>query len=58
MDLDDRHEFGRSGDLPAGARTLWHGRFTGGPDEALLAACDGERDVVLSKEMLALVARR
>ncbi|MEO1059257.1 MAG: argininosuccinate lyase [Actinomycetota bacterium] len=37
MDLDDRHEFGRSGDLPAGARTLWHGRFTGGPDEALLA---------------------
>ncbi|NQY57708.1 MAG: argininosuccinate lyase [Ilumatobacteraceae bacterium] len=37
MDLDDRHEFGRSGDVPANARTLWHGRFTGGPDEALLA---------------------
>lgn len=37
MDLDDRHEFGRSGDVPASARTLWHGRFTGGPDEALLA---------------------
>ncbi|MEM9039733.1 MAG: argininosuccinate lyase [Actinomycetota bacterium] len=37
MDLDDDHEFARSGDLPAGAKTLWHGRFTGGPDEALLA---------------------
>ncbi len=41
MDLDDRHEFGRSGDVAYPARTLaktlWHGRFTGGPDEALLA---------------------
>ena len=37
MDLDDRHEFARDGQLPAQARTLWHGRFTGGPSEALLA---------------------
>lgn len=37
MDLDDEHEFARDGELPAQARTLWHGRFTGGPSEALLA---------------------
>ncbi|MFT4659601.1 MAG: argininosuccinate lyase [Candidatus Aldehydirespiratoraceae bacterium] len=37
MDLDDKHEFARDGSLPAKAKTLWHGRFTGGPSEALLA---------------------
>ncbi len=36
MDLDDKHEFDRSGERPAAAKTLWHGRFTGGPAEALL----------------------
>ena len=37
MDLDDKHEFARDGELPATAKTLWHGRFTGGPSESLLA---------------------
>ena len=37
MDLDDEHEFARDGQLPAKAKTLWHGRFTGGPSESLLA---------------------
>lgn len=37
MDLDDKHEFARDGKLPAQAKTLWHGRFTGGPSESLLA---------------------
>ena len=37
MDLDDQHEFARDGELPATAKTLWHGRFTGGPSESLLA---------------------
>ena len=37
MDLDDEHEFARDGQVPPEARTLWHGRFTGGPSEALLA---------------------
>ena len=37
MDLDDEHDFARGGHLPAQARTLWHGRFTGGPSESLLA---------------------
>ncbi len=37
MDLDDEHEFARDAELPAQARTLWHGRFTGGPSESLLA---------------------
>ncbi|MGA9275776.1 argininosuccinate lyase [Ilumatobacter sp.] len=37
MDLDDQHEFARDGKLPAKAQTLWHGRFTGGPSESLLA---------------------
>jgi argininosuccinate lyase len=37
MDLDDEHEFARDGELPAQAKTLWHGRFTGGPSESLLA---------------------
>jgi argininosuccinate lyase len=37
MDLDDEHEFARAGELPAQAKTLWHGRFTGGPSESLLA---------------------
>jgi len=37
MDLDDKHDFDRSGERPAAAKTLWHGRFTGGPAEALLA---------------------
>ncbi len=37
MDLDDQHKFARDGELPAKARTLWHGRFTGGPSESLLA---------------------
>ena len=37
MDLDDQHEFARDGELPAQAKTLWHGRFTGGPSESLVA---------------------
>ena len=37
MDLDDKHEFARAGKIPAQAKTLWHGRFTGGPSESLLA---------------------
>jgi argininosuccinate lyase len=37
MDLDDEHEFARDGEIPAPAKTLWHGRFTGGPSESLLA---------------------
>ena len=37
MDLDDEHEFARDAHLPPQARTLWHGRFTGGPSESLLA---------------------
>ena len=37
MDLDDEHKFARDGELPAKAKTLWHGRFTGGPSESLLA---------------------
>ena len=37
MDLDDEHEFARDAELPASAKTLWHGRFTGGPSESLLA---------------------
>ena len=37
MDLDDQHEFARDGKVPAQAQTLWHGRFTGGPSESLLA---------------------
>ncbi|MFN3254503.1 MAG: argininosuccinate lyase [Ilumatobacter sp.] len=37
MDLDDEHEFARDAALPPQARTLWHGRFTGGPSESLLA---------------------
>ncbi len=37
MDLDDKNEFARDGELPAQAKTLWHGRFTGGPSESLLA---------------------
>ncbi|MFK8025583.1 MAG: argininosuccinate lyase [Ilumatobacter sp.] len=37
MDLDDEHEFARDGELPPTAKTLWHGRFTGGPSESLLA---------------------
>jgi argininosuccinate lyase len=37
MDLDDQHEFARDAELPITAKTLWHGRFTGGPSESLLA---------------------
>jgi argininosuccinate lyase len=37
MDLDDEHEFARDAEMPPQARTLWHGRFTGGPSESLLA---------------------
>jgi hypothetical protein len=37
MDLDDKHKFARDGELPAKAKTLWHGRFTGGPSESLMA---------------------
>jgi argininosuccinate lyase len=37
MDLDDEHEFARDAEMPAQAKTLWHGRFTGGPSESLLA---------------------
>ena len=37
MDLDDEHKFARDGQLPAKAKTLWHGRFTGGPSESLMA---------------------
>ncbi|WP_420450358.1 argininosuccinate lyase [Ilumatobacter sp.] len=37
MDLDDEHEFARDAHLPPQATTLWHGRFTGGPSESLLA---------------------
>ena len=37
MDLDDEHEFARDAHLPEQAKTLWHGRFTGGPSEALMA---------------------
>jgi argininosuccinate lyase len=37
MDLDDEHEFARDAHLPPKAKTLWHGRFTGGPSESLLA---------------------
>jgi argininosuccinate lyase len=37
MDFDDQHEFARDGQLPPQAKTLWHGRFTGGPSESLLA---------------------
>lgn len=37
MDLDDKNEFARDSQLPPQAKTLWHGRFTGGPSESLLA---------------------